>query len=160
MNRPNAERWFIISKLLSRVDNWWPTTHFEQSPIIAKGFTAPFSCSQISRSPNCFWFSYLTMGRCLCEQLYLPWTWARYMNYLIPARRDNRFDIRFPLERLSSKHKQHELCLQMSFGIRTKIARNRIASIAIASEASTIQFDEPQYCASSDSLKPIAMTSP
>ena len=82
------------------------------------------------------------------------------MNYLILARRDNRFDVRFPLKRLSSKYKQHELCPHRTLWIRKKIARTRIAPITIASEASAIQFDERKSFACSDSLKLIAMTSP
>ena len=43
--------------------------------------------------------------------------------------------------------------------LRTKFGRNRIATIVIASEASTIQYDESQAFTSSDSFKPIAITS-
>ena len=92
--------------------------------------------------------------------MYLPCTWARYRNYLIAARRSNRVDVRFPLEQLSNKYLHLELRPQRTLQIRTKFARNRIASIVIASEASKFQCDESQSFVSSDSLKPTAITSP
>ena len=100
------------------------------------------------------------MGHCLYEQLYLPCTWACYINYLIPARRDDRFDVHFPLKQLSSKYLQHELRPQRTLWIGTQITRNRIRPIEIANETSIYQCDESHSFASSDNLKHIAMTSP
>ena len=90
----------------------------------------------------------------------LPCTWARYINYLIAARRSNRVDVRFPLEQLSNNYLHRELRPQWTLQIRTKFARNRIASIVIASEGSKFQCDESQSFVPSDSLKPTAITSP
>ena len=154
MSRPNAERWFIISKPLSRVDNWWPTTHFEQNPIFAKGFTAISSCPQISRSPNCFWFWNFFLrddGPLSMWTAVSPMQLSTLHELFNSSKEDNIFDVRFPLERPSSKYKQHELCPQTTLWINAKIARNRIAPIAISNEASTIHFDEPQSFASTDS---------
>ena len=69
-------------------------------------------------------------------------------------------DVRFPLEQLSNKDLHLELGPQKALQIRTKFARNRIASIVIASEASKFQYDKSQSFVSSDGLKPTAITFP
>ena len=92
--------------------------------------------------------------------MYLPCTWARYRNYLIAERRSNKVDVLFPLEQLCNKYLHLELRPQKALQIRTKFARNRIASTVIASEASKFQCDESQYFVSLDSLKPTAITTP
>ena len=65
-----------------------------------------------------------------------------------------------------SAYRRGNICYRLEFWakralwIRAKIPRNRETLMVIAREASAIHFDESQSFASSDSLKPIAITSP